>query len=129
MAKTVGDFTRQKNSRGESEHWHENPNNPEWRNADHYKVVLKKGGKRLTTYYSKGYGHKGKEPTAKEVLHALAIDSSGCDADFHSWASEYGYDPDNKAKRIFKACNKNAGKLLKFLGKQKFDELLSAEED
>jgi hypothetical protein len=110
-----------------SEYADSNPNMPESDNMDHWKVILKSKGKQLTTYFSKGYGHNGKEPIVEEVLDCLASDASGFDnaRSFEDWASEYGYDEDSrKAEKIYNTISKEAKKLKAFLGDEAYESLL-----
>lgn len=96
--------------------------------ASHYRVVLKRGRKRMTLYFSKGSLHYGKYPETGEVLDCLASDSAGIEnarGDFEEWASEYGYDTDSRsAEKIFKICGRQAEKLKNFLGDEAYEELL-----
>jgi len=103
-----------------------NPNMPDWRDANHYKVRLIRGKKQLTTYFSQGYGIPG-EPDAEGVLNCLFSDSISVEncASFEDWCSDLGYDSDSrKAERIFKVCEKQAEKLKGFLGEDLYHELL-----
>jgi len=104
----------------------ENPNAPEWRDAYHYKVVLRCRNcgqrKQLTTYFSMGYAHC-REPEVGEVLNCLASDIDG--TSFEEWCAEYGYDSDSrKAHALWTTCRKQADKLQTFLGCEAFQELL-----
>jgi len=104
----------------------ENKNAPDWKNANHYKVTLKRSGRQLTTYFSQGYGISG-EPTTESVLDALASDSSGVEnaRSFEDWADEYGYDTDSrKDEKLFKVCERQADKLKRFLGDELYEDLL-----
>jgi len=104
----------------------ENKNNPDWKNANHYKVTLRHKGKRLTSYFSQGYGITG-EPKTEDVLNDLASDSSGIEnaRSFEDWAADYGYDTDSrKAEKIYNACMKQSEKLKSFLGDNLYQELL-----
>lgn len=86
---------------------------------DHWKCRLRAGRRSMTVYFSKGFGHKGAEPAAAEVLNCLAMDASGYEnaGDFESWCSEYGYDADSrKAERTYKAVEKQVAALRRFLG-------------
>lgn len=104
-----------------------NPNNPEWRDANHFKVTLKrKGGKQISTFFSQGYGCSG-EPDATSVLNCLALDSSGIENNpsYEDWASEYGYDEDSRQhERIYKSCVTQANKVKRWLGEKLYEELL-----
>lgn len=99
----------------------------EWQDrAFHYKVTLRRGRKKLTTYYSAGAGSP-ESPTVDEVLDILASDSSGADnaRSFEDWASEYGYDTDSrKAERTFRAVQETSEKLKQLLGEGPFQELV-----
>jgi hypothetical protein len=45
--------------------------------------------------------------------------------DFEEWAADLGYDPDSrKAEKLFKTCEKQAGRLRSFLGDDLYDRLL-----
>jgi len=106
-----------------------NPNNPDWKDADHWRVVLSIGKKgdcrQMTTYFSMGYGHKGKEPKAEDILDCLASDSSGVNQDFEDWAADLGYDSDSrKAERTYRVCIEQARKLELFLNYEQYEELL-----
>lgn len=104
-----------------------NPNMPEF-DGDHYKVTLKRGRKRMTLTYSKGYGHTGEPPAVDEVLCCLAQDVGYEGESFEDFCSNFGYDPDSrKASRIFEACNRQTQKLRNFLG-DTFEELMGCEE-
>lgn len=99
----------------------------EWQDsAFHYKVTLKRGTKRLSTFYSKG-SSLPEPPEADEVLDSLASDAADIDnaRDFEEWASEYGYDTDSrKAERTYNAVQVSAEKLKKFLGEDLYKILL-----
>ena len=130
----------------------ENPNMPDSHDMDHWKVTLVRGvlregfdtwhgykGKlgacqyskrKLTVYFSKGYGHHGAEPTTDEVLSCLADDSSCADDhSFEDFCSEMGYDTDSRtAERTYKACQHTAKRLLNFLGADIYGQLLYSTE-
>lgn len=118
--------------------WTPVPMNPnfegeEWADgAFHYRVSLKKGPKSLVTYYSKGAGLP-EPPEIAEVLGSVADDASGFEnnPDLESWVREYGHeedpddeDPHKKDRKIFKAVEKIAEKLRKFLGDEPYKQLL-----
>ena len=75
-----------------------NPNMDDAEYMDHWKVVIRRPGHTLTTYFSMGYGHSGKAPKAKDVLDCLASDASGTENSFEDWCSEYGYESDESTK-------------------------------
>lgn len=101
------------------------------RSMDNWKVTLKMGKRQLTTYFSKGFGHNGKEPDACEVLEALQMDiSSVMNYDLGEFIREYSYSC-KEGKRIYKACEKSETRMKKFLGDkfEKFMELDDYNED
>lgn len=105
---------------------------------DNWKVVLTRrrsygGGDRsgqiiakMTTYFSMGMGHHGKEPKAADVLDCLASDSASVDQqEFEGWANDLGYDSDSRqAEKIYKACEHGAARLKRFLGEDLYQTLL-----
>jgi hypothetical protein len=96
----------------------ENPNMEDFEGY-HYKCILRAKGKQLTTFFSMGLAHEGKEPQIEEVLDCLASDASGYEnaQGFEDWCNEYGYSTDSKtAEKIWKAVEKGAKKLKNFLG-------------
>jgi hypothetical protein len=104
-----------------------NPNNPDWRDADHWKVVFACGRRRMTTYFSMGrYGHNGAEPQASSVLSCLADDAASVQqSEFEEWAGDMGYEQDSrKAEEIYRACERCGVRLKKFLGSSLYDVLL-----
>jgi len=126
IMKTIPQFVKENKIRINVEYADTNKNAPDWKNANHYKVTLKKGNKQLSTYFSQGYGIT-EEPTAEDVLNCLGSDSAGIEnaRSFEDWASEYGYDTDSrKAERLFHICEKQADKLKNFLGDTLYNELL-----
>ena len=120
-----------------------NPNMPST-DMDHWKVHLRRKGEfmRMPTtmlrdvFFSKGSGHHGAEPTAKEVLECLVSDAHGVDESFEDWCGEFGYDTDSrKAEKTYKACKKSTQKLMQFMavtidepkGSALYQELLGLE--
>lgn len=84
----------------------------------HYKVILKRGRKRMTVYFSMGSAHT-REPEIPEVLDSLISDAAGfANAQrFEDGCGEYGYDTDSRtAETTFKVVEAQAGKLEQFLG-------------
>lgn len=96
----------------------ENPNMEDFEGY-HYKCILRAKGKQLTTFFSMGLAHEGKEPQIEEVLDCLASDAAGYEnaQDFEDWCNEYVYSTDSgKAEKIWKAVEREAKKLKNFLG-------------
>lgn len=116
---TIDQFIKDNNISLDVIRHHENPSMPESRDMDHWKVTLKRGRKRMTLYFSKGYGHHGEQPETDEVLDCLASDAAGIEnaGSLEDWCGEYGYDADSRtAERIYKTCQHQAGRLRRFLG-------------
>ena len=109
-----------------------NPNMPDWKNADHWEVVLHITGKGLyepefITCYSMGKGHKGKKPTMQQVLDCVASDAAGYEdsGSFEEWAMNYGYNPDSRqAERTYRLVEQQSRELRRFLGKEAYESLL-----
>lgn len=104
-----------------------NPNMDNSLKMDHWKVQLKRGPKRMTIVFSKGFGHNGEPPTIEEVLDCLASDSASIvdSPNFEEWAEDFGYDPDSRqAERTYSAVRAQASRLLVFLGENYYDDLL-----
>ena len=96
----------------------ENKNAPDWKNANHYRVVLKCGKRTLTTYFSMGLALTS-EPTAEDVLDCLASDVAGfLNAwSFEDWCEDYGYDTDSrKAEKIYRVIESHKDQLQQWLG-------------
>lgn len=109
-----------------------NPNMSEDMDMFHYKVVLTANtsgnGHRsqLTTFFSVGSGWK-RFPDVLDVLNCLASESASFEnaISFEEWAGEMGFDSDSrKAERTFKAIEKQAANLKRFLGEEAYKELL-----
>ena len=123
--KTLYDFVKEHKITISSERIDQNPYNPEWQ-ANHYKCILKRAKKRMTVYFSKGYGLKGK-PTAEEVLNCLAMDAACIEnsENFEDWATQLGYDIDSRqAEKMYNVCLKETIRLKKFLMQDAYNELL-----
>lgn len=105
-----------------------NPSMPDddWsRAANHYRVTLRMGRKRMTVPFSMGPAHTA-EPSTADVLDCLASDAAGIDGrDFESWCADYGFNPDSrKAERTYNAIKRHAAALQRFLGSADYDALL-----
>lgn len=132
---TLKDFIARARVTATCERVDHNPNNKDWKDADHWRVRLRRSGiqNRLTIYFSQGYGHNGKEPDVASVLSCLADDSSSADQNgFEEWCGELGYDTDSltdrrKAERIYNVCQRQAARLKAFLGDDLYERLLNTE--
>jgi hypothetical protein len=125
--KTIGQRIREDKIRIESEYAEANPNmgDEKWQ-ANHYKVILKRKGKQLTTFFSMGLAHT-QEPTAEDVLNSLASDAAGIEnaRSFEDWCNHYGYDTDSRrAEKTFNVCERQAEKLKSFLGEELYKQYL-----
>lgn len=125
--KTLNQFIEENKIKMTFEEVNENPNmkNEEWR-ADHYKCLLKREGKQMTIYFSKGIGHNGAEPTTEELLNCIALDSrTHLDNEtFENFCSEFGYEQDKEARFTYNAVMKQGAKAEKFLGRELLEELI-----
>lgn len=95
-----------------------NRNMPDFE-GDHWKVTLKnkKNGKRMTTPFSKGYGHHGAPPDVVEVIATLCMDSYYTDMTFDEFCDELGYDNDSrKAHQSYLNTIRQGKKFEEFLG-------------
>lgn len=98
--------------------------------GDHWRVVLKRPGRRMSLYFSKGYGHGGAPPTSEEVLECLRSDAYADGDTFEEFCFNLGYASDSrKAEKTYKAAQRQTDKLRRFLGADLFTELLQTEED
>jgi len=94
--------------------------------STHWRCVLRRGNKRLTTPFSMGPAHRS-EPTVQNVLGCLASDAAGIEnnSNFEDWCGEYGYDTDSrKGERVFRAVKAEQRKLRQFLGDELYSELV-----
>jgi hypothetical protein len=85
---------------------------------DHWRCTFRRAGRSFTTYFSMGFGHNGKEPTATEVLDCLADDggSVASAANFEDWARDMGWDPDSRrAEKTFRTIERQTERLKRFL--------------
>lgn len=95
---------------------------------NHWKCTLKMGKKRMTLYFSQGYGIQH-DPTTEDVLNCLLADANGMDyqVGFEDWCRDYGYDTDSRtAEKTYKAIVHQSKRLGQFLG-DKLQEALNTE--
>lgn len=90
----------------------------------HWKVRIMRAGRSMIVDYSMGSAYRD-PPDVAGVLYAVLMDWSGlerrtCEADsseglegldFETWCGNYGMEPDSNARRIFRACVRNANAL------------------
>lgn len=87
------------------------------RDMDHWRCTLTCEGRRMSTTFSKGFGHNGAKPRVEELLSTFASDTTALDSNFEDWCGEYGYEQDSrKAYKIYQACVKQSQRLRTFLG-------------
>ena len=137
--KTLKAFVREHRIRAKAEWADRNPSAPDWKDANHFKVTLRRDvlvplsghtSRQLTTYFSQGYGIQG-EPTAVGVLSCLISDAASYNnaRGFEDWASDLGFDPDSrKAERTYRAVEKQVQVLKRFLGDELYREALTETE-
>lgn len=104
-----------------------NPNMPESRDMNHWRVTLRGPHGRMSLVFSKGYGHNGAEPTPDEVLDCLASDAATVENtnSFEEWCCEFGFETDSrKAERAYRACVRQAESLKRILGPDLYNSLL-----
>jgi hypothetical protein len=105
--------------------------NGEWDSkASHWRLLIRRDGKDITTHYSMGSAHKG-EPELAGVLHCLLMDADGVDGEtFEGWADNLGMDSDSrKAEAMFKACQQTALELGTLFTKAELVDLRELFED
>jgi hypothetical protein len=94
--------------------------------TQHWACTLLRNGEGFTLTFSMGPALE-REPTAEDVLDAIASDAAGLEnaRHFEGWAGEYGYNTDSrKAERTFRAVEEQSGALRSWLGADLFEELL-----
>lgn len=103
-----------------------NPHMADSREMDHWRVMIKANGKRLSVVYSMGYGHHGKAPLLADVLDTLASDAASvAESAFADWAHDIGLSDDSiKARKTYVAIAKQAEGLLRMFGYEAYNELL-----
>lgn len=105
-----------------------NPNMPDWKNANHYKVQLKgANGKRFSLYYSKGLGHKD-APQAQEVVETLLSELPMYDMGLIELMTYACIDDQAQARKLMKIIEKNAMGLAKITDLDVYELMAIAEE-
>lgn len=123
--KMLTEFIRDAHITMTAERTDENPHMTDSHDMDHWKVRFRAGRSSMTTYFSMGYGHNGKTPTAADVLSCLASDATVEDYDFEEWCRDLGMDIDSRrAERIYNVTKRQTEKLRKFLGDSAFRTLV-----
>ena len=105
-----------------------NPNIPDWKNANHYKVQLKgTNKKRFSLYYSKGLGHKD-APQAQEVVETLLFDLTMYDMGLTELMTYACIDDTSRARKLMKIIDRNALGLAKITDLDVYELMAIAEE-
>lgn len=102
----------------------ENPNMTDF-DGDHWRCVLRCGSRRMTVYFSQGYGHNGKPPKLPGILSCLASDAATIEnsGGFEDWARDLGFDADSrKAEANYRQCERQTEKLKRFLSGTRSDD-------
>jgi hypothetical protein len=87
-------------------------------------------GSSMQVLYSMGSALSG-PPKLMDVIASVVMDSSVSDQ-FNSvqeFAREFGYENLKQARKVYQSCQKTRANLLRIVGKENFDRLLSAEND
>lgn len=116
---TMTQFIAKYSIRMDAERTDTNPDMDDSTQMDHWLCTMRSRKHSMRVHFSMGYGHNGKAPTAADVLDSLASDSASIEnaRDFADWASDFGYDADSrKAERTYRACERLARRLRRFLG-------------
>lgn len=106
-----------------------NPNMEEAHSSQHHwRCTLRYQGRRMVVVFTMGAALTH-EPTVREVMNCLFLDSMGYDSNagrFEDWCSDYGYDTDSrKAERTFRAIERQSKALRRMCGED-FDHLCNA---
>jgi len=92
----------------------ERPSRDRWdghEGARHYKVTLRRNGRRATVYYSMGPAHTH-GPELANVMECLVLDAVSGNQTFAEFCAELGFDEDSRmAERTWKACGRIGEKL------------------
>lgn len=90
--------------------------------AWHWKVILSRRRRRMTTHYSQGKGNVS-DPTVVEILNCLAIEAT--EKPFKEWCHDLGYNPDSiEALRLHNIVVRQTKHLMGFLCLDGYDELI-----
>lgn len=113
----------------------------QWSQADKWYVTIKSKNAEASFDYHTGLGHRfiikrredswsGKqedipvEPAMSDVLNCLMTDATALDESFKNWCDNFGYDVDSrKAERTYFECQELGEKVLRILGRERFERL------
>jgi hypothetical protein len=104
--------------------------NPHMKNSeremDNWKVCLKMDGRQYSLFFSKGFGHNGKEPTIRNVLSDLQSDLFLIQDGYEMYLSNLGAEDTTEERKAFTFTEKQEEKLKKFFG-DKFEQFMALE--
>ena len=84
--------------------------------GNHYRITIKSNKKRMTVYYSQGFGITH-TPQLLDVLDCILCDASYSDYEFSEFCKDLGYCDDSmSALKIYNLCKKNGEKIRKLFG-------------
>jgi hypothetical protein len=99
------------------------------KDMDAWTVKLQFEKRQMTIPFFMGYGHNGKEPNLKTVLHSLVTDYHAGKESFNDFCGNFGYDEDSRnAERTWNACKAIALKMENLFG-EKLEKIELAVED
>jgi len=132
---TVKEFCEKYRIKARSVRISDNPNIPDWKDADHYAVTLESttpgfpSNRAFNCFFSKGYGRGGEPPKAAEVLSCLLVDAQCVGGyDFNEFCASLGYNPaSRRAENIYSTVVHQTEALKSWMGKL-WDEFLECEE-
>ena len=88
---------------------------------DVYRVTFSRNGKRFGITFGQSIASAGQEPTAYDVLACIEKRDY---ADFKDFCESFGYDEDSrKSFKTFKACDRQAKKVMAFFSADELEEL------
>lgn len=92
--------------------------------CDVWNCTIRLGDKSEDFEFNMGIGHNGKMPELVDVMYSVLMDASAMEQSFTDFCEDFGYDTDSrKALGIYRACKRNGKKLMRLIGKEKFEAL------
>ena len=85
---------------------------------DKWQCAIWSDGGHVSTQFSLGTGYAGRQPLIPEVLNGLAMDAQ-CARDtmgINEFMSEYGYEDEDEAYKVMRACLDSHTKMLVLFG-------------
>jgi len=96
---------------------------PEWARDGHkqsWRIALMRNGTKITVQFYSGIASS--DPTAADVIYALAMDHISGSLSLDEFGSEFGWDKHTLS--TWRACRRNSAKLLKILDEQTIDAIV-----